>query len=324
MSKFSSFLAPLMQAYVFYMKASGRWSVTSSYEPNLVLFDRYCKKQYPKAVFLSQEMVDGWCHQRETETNNSCRSRINVVVSFIRYLRKRGKTEVVEPDIPKKERRKYIPHSFTDVELKNFFHACDNLPSASHTPEQRSRKITIPVFFRLLYSSGLRTNEARMLRVEDVDLCHGIMNIRYSKGHAQHYVVLHDSMLELLKIYDAAIRKQYPNRDYFFPAKGNTFHKRQWVQSNFRELWDKSNSAHATAYELRHHYAIENINRWTDEGFRFDAKLFYLSKSMGHSTLESTKYYYSLVPRVADILEEKTGMDFERIVPEVDYEESNE
>jgi integrase len=323
MNKYTSFLAPLMQAYVFYRKASGRWN-EASYEPNLILFDRYCKKQYPEAALLSQEMVDGWCHKRETETNNSCRSRIYVVVSFIRYLRKRKKTNVMEPDIPRKERCTYIPHSFTDVELENFFKACDNLLSVPHTPEQRSRKITIPVFFRLLYSSGIRTNEARMLKAEDVDLRHGVMNIRYSKGHSQHYIVLHDSMLELMKKYDAAIRKQYPLRAYFFPARGNTFHTRQWVQTNFRELWNKYNSSHATAYELRHHYAIENINRWTCEGFGFDAKLLYLSKSMGHSTLESTKYYYSLVPGMADILEEKTGMDFESILPEVDYEESNE
>ena len=242
---------------------------------------------------------------------------------FYTILEKAGKIDVMELDIPRKERCTYIPHSFTDVELENFFHACDSLPFVSLTPEQRSRKITIPVFFRLLYSSGIRTYEARMLRVEDVDLCHGIMNIRYSKGHAQHYVVLHDSMLELVKIYDVAIRKQYHHRVYFFPARGNNFHTRQWVQTNFRELWDKYNSSHATAYELRHHYAIENINRWTDEGFGFDAKLLYLSKSMGHSTLESTKYYYSLVPGMADILEEKTGMDFESIVPEVDYEESD-
>ena len=324
MNKFTSFLAPLMQAYAFYQKSSGRWSEASSYKENLILFDRYCKKQHPGAAFLSQEMVDGWCHQRDTESNNSCRSRINVVVSFIRYLRKRGKTDVMEPEIPRKERCTYIPHSFTDVELENFFHACDSLPSVSHTPEQRSRKISIPVFFRLLYSSGIRTYEARMLRVKNVDLSNGIMNIRYSKGSAQHYVVLHDSMNKLLKIYDEAIRKQYPHRTYFFPAKGNTFHKRQWVYANFRELWDQYNSSHAIAYELRHHYAIKNINRWTDEGFGFDTKLLYLSKSMGHSTLESTKYYYSLVPGMADILEEKTGMDFESIVPEVDYEESDE
>lgn len=323
MNRFTSFLAPLMQAYVSYQKASGHWN-EASYEPNLLLFDRYCKKQYPEAALLSQGMVDGWCDKRDTETNNSCRSRIYVVASFIQYLRKREKTGVMEPDIPRKEQLTYIPHSFTDVELEKFFRACDSLHSVSRTPEQLSRKITIPVFFRLLYSSGIRTNEARMLRVEDVDLGHGILNIRYSKGHAQHYVVLHDSMLDLLKIYDAAIQKQYPQRAYFFPARGNIFHTPKWVQTNFRELWNKYNSSHATAYELRHHYAIENINRWTGEGFGFDAKLLYLSKSMGHSTLESTKYYYSLVPRMADILEEKTGMDFESIVPEVDYEKSDE
>ncbi|MBM3705902.1 MAG: integrase [Actinobacteria bacterium] len=322
MNKFTSFLAPLMQDYVFYQKASGHWN-ESSYEPNLVLFDRYLKKQYPKAFLMSQEMVDGWCYKRDTETNNSCRSRIFVVASFIRYLRKRTKTDILEPIIPRKERRRYIPHAFTDAELKNFFRACDSLPSVFHTPEQRSRKITIPVFFRLLYSSGMRTNEARMLRVEDVDLCYGTVNIRYCKGHAQHYVVLNDSMLKLLKIYDEAIRKQYPERTYFFPARDNSFHTRKWVQANFRELWDKYNSSHATAYELRHHYAIKNINRFTDEGFGFDAKLLYLSKSMGHSTLEATKYYYSLVPAIADILEEKTKMDFDSIVPEVDCEASD-
>ena len=322
MNKFTSFLAPLMQDYVFYQKASGHFN-EASYEPNLMLFDRYCTKQYRQAALLSQKMVDGWCHKRDTETNNSCRSRIYVVASFIRYLRKRGKTDVLEPMIPRKERRTYIPHAFTDVELKFFFRACDSLPSVSHTSEQRSRKISIPVFFRLLYSSGIRTNEARMLRVEDVDLCHGTVNIRYSKGHARHYVALHDSMHKLLKIYDAAIHKQYPRRTYFFPARKNTFHTRKWVQTNFQAFWNQYNSSHATAYELRHHYAIENINHWTDEGFGFDTKLLYLSKSMGHSTIESTKYYYSLVPAIADILEEKTGMDFKSIIPEVDYEESN-
>lgn len=321
MKKFNSFLSPLIQAYVDYQNASERWNETS-YGPNLILFDRYCQKQYPDSIVLSQEIVDNWCRKRKTENNNSCRSRVYVVVSFIRYLRKRGKTDIREPEIPKIERSSYIPHAFTGDELKNFFYACDNIPDRSLTQEQRSRRITIPVFFRLLYSSGIRTNEARLLRVEDVDLYHGILNIRYSKGHAQHYVVLHDSMLDIMKEYDAVIRKQYHIRTYFFPARGDAFHTRQWVQTNFRQMWDKYNSTYATAYELRHHYATENINNCTDEGFEFDAKLLYLSKSMGHSTLESTRYYYSLVPGLADILKDRTAETFNSIVPEVD-DESN-
>jgi integrase len=317
MRELTSFLAPFMQAYVYYQKASGRWN-ESSYEVGLTLFDRHCKKYYTDAIELSQEMVNSWCYKRKTENNNSCRSRIYPVISFIRYLRKRGQTKVIVPDIPRKEPRLYIPHAFTEVELKNFFSACDGILNLSQTSEQRSRKITVPVFFRLLYSSGIRTNEARMLKTEDVDLVQGVLNIRYSKGHAQHYIALHDSMLELMKKYDTAIRKQYPNRTYFFPARNDGCHKRAWVQKNFRQMWDSYNGSRATAYEFRHHYAIENINSWTDEGFGFDGKLLYLSKSMGHSVLESTKYYYSLVPGLADILEAQTD---DSIIPEVkDYE----
>jgi integrase len=317
MRELTSFLAPLMRAYVSYQKASGRWN-ESSYEVMITLFDRHCKKNYPNASELSQEMVSSWCDKRDTETNNSCRSRIYPVVSFIRYLRKRGLTTVMAPVIPRKEPRVYIPHAFTAAELKNFFAACDAIPSTPGTEEQLSRRITVPVFFRLLYSSGIRTNEARLLRRENVDLKHGVLNIQYSKGHAQHYVVLHDSMLSLMRQYDAVISKQYASRTYFFPARNGGFHKRAWVQKNFRQMWSRYNSGRATAYELRHNYAIENINHWTGEGFGFNEKLLYLSKSMGHSVLESTKYYYSLVPGLADVLEAQTDED--AVIPEVDYE----
>ena len=315
MNKFSSFLTPLIQEYITYQQASDHWNV-SSYEANLLLFDRYCLKEYPAANSLSQKMVDRWCSKRDTEENNSCRSRIYVIISFIRYLKKRVKTDITIPAIPRREPRTYLPHAFTRMELQNFFYSCDSI-LGEVTPEQRARRITIPVFFRLLYSSGIRTTEARMLRVEDMALRSGILNIRYSKGYDQHFIVLHDTMLDLMKKYDTVIREMYPDRTYFFPARSDKCHTRQWVQKNFRELWDENNTSYATAYELRHHYAIENINRWTGHGMEFHAKFLYLSKSMGHSVLESTKYYYSLVPGFADILAKKTIESFDIIVPEV-------
>ena len=158
----------------------------------------------------------------------------------------------------------------------------------------------------------------------DVDLSNGVLNIRYSKGAGQHFIILHDTMLDLMRKYDAAISKMHPGRTYFFPSRTGKCYTRQWVQANFRELWDKNNTSYATAYELRHHYAIENINRWIGYGMEFHAKLLYLSKSMGHTLLESTKYYYSLVPGFADIVAKKTGESFDIIIPEVwQHEEIN-
>jgi len=70
--------------------------------------------------------------------------------------------------------------------------------------------MSIPVFFRLLYSSGIRTNEARLLPRENADLERGVLDIQYSKGHDQHYIVLHDSMLEIMRRYDTAIGEIVP------------------------------------------------------------------------------------------------------------------
>jgi site-specific recombinase XerD len=316
MRDYISKIAPLMREFEQYQLASGRWS--ESYNSYLTIFDRHCAFKFSGSDMLTQEMIDTWCAQRDTEANNSCRSRIYAVVSFVRYLKKRGMTDADVPSIPRKEARAYIPHAFTEEELHNFFNACDRIKSFSETEGQISQRMTIPVFFRLLYSSGIRTNEARMLRKSDVDLNHGVLDIAYSKGHDQHFIVMHDSMSMLMREYDAAITKMYPGRLYFFPARGGKCHTKQWVSVNFKKLWEKSNSSHAVPYEFRHNYAIENINNWTDDGFEFNQKLHSLSKSMGHSVIESTKYYYSLVPRLADVLASHT--DEGETIPEVRYE----
>lgn len=316
MREYTSMIAPLMWEFESYQLASGRWS--ESYNLYLTLFDRHCATNFPNSETLTQEMLDSWCGQRETEMNNSCRSRIYPVVSFVRYLRKRGLTDVSTPSIPRKEARTYIPHAFTTRELQNFFDACDTIVSYSNTQEQVSQRLTVPVFFRLLYSSGIRTNEARLLRKSNVDLVHGVLDIEYSKGHSQHFIVMHESMLQLMREYDSAISKMYPDRNFFFPGRDGKGHPRQWVSVNFKKLWEQSNSSYAVPYEFRHNYAIENINSWTDDGFDFNQKLYSLSKSMGHTVIESTKYYYSLVPRLADVLAEHTDED--EVIPEMPYE----
>ena len=318
MNRYNSFLAPSIDAFIKFRKAEGRWNDVS-YGSNLYRFDKYCTDFHSEAETLTQEIVDGWCKKRRTESNSSCRARVSVIGTFVEYLRERGLTDIKGPNIPQWQKCKYIPHAFTEKELENFFRACDEIDSVPCNSLVITRKLSVPVFFRLLYSSGLRTNEARLLHTEDVDLNQGILNIRFTKGDNQRFVVLHDSMLKIMKLYDAAIQVHHPNREYFFPAVHGTHHLRRWVHENFKELWHKYNTAPAKAYALRHNYAIENINQWIGDGYAFYNKLVILSKSMGHTKLESTKYYFHLVPSLADIIEEVSGASFDDIVPEVDY-----
>ena len=217
----------------------------------------------------------------------------------------------------------YIPHAFKKDELEKFFRECDAVVSRRPEAKYRMKELVCPVFFRLLYSSGIRTTEARYLKREDVDLVHGVLNIRKSKGKGQHYAALHESMTQLLAEYDHAAEKLRPGREYFFETPNGGCYSRQWVTGMFQSLWEKANGtgSNAVAYALRHNYAVTNINSWPEDPFEFNARLHYLSKSMGHSCIESTLHYYSIVPRLADILREKTERGMDAILPEVPYEE---
>ena len=319
MTKFISNLAPLMEQYAKYRQASQKWSSDS--QAKMRSFDRYCKEHYPESDHLTQEMADNYFKKKSSETINSSRERCSIVSEFIKYLQSRNLTDIKVPERPKKQRRTYIPHAFTHEELKNFFDACDSIQCTPGRLDLKIRRITVPVIFRLIYSTGMRTVEARLLKRDNVNLSNGIVSIVDTKGYNEHYIVLHDSMLKLIQAYDKAMNQLLPGREYFFSSrKKNHFHQ-AWLTENFSIIWNSINSSHATAYDLRHNYAVANINRWTDEGFDFYDKIAYLSKSMGHVCLESTKYYYSIVPGLSSIIEDHTQKSFDWIVPEVNADE---
>lgn len=312
----------LMNPYIDYCKTIGSW--TEHRACCLRSLDTYCSQNWPDAEELTQKMIDGWCSLRETEQFNTFISRCRPIKHFLKYQRRCDRLNLESPDIPAVRPSTYIPHPFTGEELKRFFFECDHVEFHGNFRNCKNLQLTIPVFFRLLYSSGMRTTEARQLKCNDIELGTGVVSIKKTKGFNQHYVVIHDSMLKLMKRYDEAIASLYPSREYFFPDIRGSFHPNYWVAVHFRKLWKKTSSSVAVPYAFRHHYAVANINKWIDEGFDFYDKLVYLSKSMGHCDLESTKSYYSLVPAISNILKEKTEDGFNDIVPEVAYEKSNE
>lgn len=301
-----------------YMRASRHWS--SGYDYNMCSFDRYCAEQFPDDECITQEMIDSWCRKRATETNLSCHTRQCCVAAFAKYLRARGLADVHEPARPKKNRSSYVPHSFTHEELKNFFNACDSIRlGPGHKRKcDKLKKLTAPVIFRALYSTGMRTNEARLLARDDVDLDEGVISIRQTKGEQQRYAAIHPTLAPILRQYDMKVEELYPSREYFFPSPRGGHLCNTWITDVFREMWNRDNASHATAYELRHHYAIVNINRWEDMGFELYDHLLYLSKSMGHLSVESTKDYYAIVPALADTLQEKTSDADDWMLPDVE------
>lgn len=308
------------EMYNTYLKFRRMSGLKESTIFGLIQFHRDCNKYFPNQVFLAKEMVDFWVAKRDTETDFSNRSRIAPIIGFLKYIDNRDWIDFEIPELPKVKGKNPIPHSFTEDELKNFFQACDELDDGP-TLNVKLKKIEGPVFFRLLFSSGIRTTEGRLLRCEDVNLKTGVITIRHTKGYNEHMIVLHDTMRSLMVKYDSVICHLLPDRKFFFPAVHDKCHWNQWVSNCFMEMWFKYNTTKTVPYALRHNYAIENINKWVNVGYEVHDKLVSLSKSMGHSNLQNTLYYYSLVPKLHKTIEDLSGNTYNHLIPDLPDEE---
>ncbi|HBS88277.1 MAG: hypothetical protein A2W91_04270 [Bacteroidetes bacterium GWF2_38_335] len=322
-----TFISEMMDKYIFYLKASNHLSRFT--HKTLIRFNKHCASIDLDIRVLTDDIVSGWFDKRPDEKCKSRNTRILPVRNLLKYTNKHGWTNVLIPENLPAEKSRYKPHAFNEDELSAFFHSTVTIKLIEWENEMRFklRKMQIPVYFRLLYSTGLRTNEARMLRCKDVDLQNGVINIAHSKGIDQHRVALHPTMWNLLKQYNDAMERLMPDRKIFFPNKNGGYYGIAWQSNNFRKIWKIISSEPARAYDLRSLYAVANINSWDYDGTEWFDKLLFLSHSMGHRQIESTCYYYQLVPLFFKQLEELTGQDLHNLLPDLtnffEYEETD-
>lgn len=291
-------------------------------------FLNWCNRTYPDEEYLKQEMLEIWGTKRDTENTMSHGRRAAAVNHYVEFINERGDGPYTlieyEWGNPSPE-----PILASKAEMANFFKAVDELPieSTKNNPLVDRmvlvRAIEAPVLFRMLYSTGIRVNEIRWLHRDDVDLENGIIYVRRSKGYYERIIALHPTMAELLCKYDRLIRKEVPDTEIFFPNTDGSMHNSSWIRVNFKALWYKYNpkpsdgSREVVPYVFRHNYAIENIMSWDQRGYNADKKMVALSKSMGHRGIQSTQYYFHLVPRFADLLDEKEGASVSEIIPDI-------
>lgn len=318
---FVSGLASQLEQFVAYKQVTRKWSTTPLYY--LSAFDKYCAANFPDKTSLCEEMME-WCTEKDTENGNTCSYRVSPIREFVKFSRKMKWTDIQLPESPAYKRRSYVPHFFTESEKTEFFKECDIYVYDVVRYKLKHgvfRVFVYPVYFRWLFSSGLRTNEARLLKVSDVDLINGIININDSKGNDRHRVALHPSMVDVLRQYNYAMSKLRPHRTYFFPSyNGKPFTQRN-IEDFFFKVWNRVNpNEHAVVYNFRHNYAIENINKWKDVGYKINDKLVYLGRTMGHVKFSSTMHYFSLAPCFADKMNELCVQPLHELLNDYDEE----
>jgi integrase/recombinase XerD len=289
----------------------------------LKVFSIFCLDHYPDETTLTQKMAMHWAEKRQDEHVNGLLRRITPIRQLAKYMNRIGiEAYIIPAGIPEKQIR-YVPHIYTDPELRAFFAEIDRCAAS---PYSSARHLTIPVFFRLLYCCGLRSSEARLLNVEDVDLENGQVTIRHSKGNKDRNVMMSEDVLNLCRIFDAKVSRLFPARLAFFPNQSGQHYHDSRIDSWFHLFWNNTGLTHLSSgnpprvHDFRHTFAVKRLNLWVQDGKDLNAYLPYLSMYLGHVHLTATDYYLHFVPEFFPMFKEKTLEKCAPLIPEVSDE----
>ncbi|MEA5108350.1 MAG: tyrosine-type recombinase/integrase [Sphaerochaeta associata] len=288
---FNSKLAPYMSALLAERDDSGFF--TRDLIVCLKDFDTFIiEKGFDDGTF-SQALADDWSIQRPTENKASRNSRIGRVKLLSEYMDSMGLPMCASFEFGSSEHPKtYVP---TREECSVLFSLIDKWKPVSGLPEYIS--CTYSVLFRLYYCLGLRLNEAVELQRKDVSFDCGILYLRHSKGDKDRIVFVQDDLLDLMKRYDDKVSAYLPGRQWFFPSKKQGQHPwKHNVCRRFRQFWQLSfpdwTGKRPTVHSLRHAFVVYTVNDWVEDGKDASALFPYLSRFLGHASIEDTMYYY--------------------------------
>ena len=162
--------------------------------------------------------------------------------------------------------------------------------SEVHTLLKLIEKPSMFCFFTVVYSLGLRLQEALNLHVKDIDSKRMLVHIHRGKGAKDRLVPLPESTLQVLREY----YKTHRNKDWIFPTEGKNHSQaptaenpmsESSVQGTIKAVLEQLNwdNRGISTHTLRHCYATHLL-----EG---GVSIKLIQKYLGHAHLTSTMIY---------------------------------
>lgn len=265
----------------------------------LARFEVFSRSEFPGLDTLTEASVQAWISaaRRRDVQPATVQGLAAPVRELARWLGRRGVAAYLLPRSALPRPARYVPHIYTDRELAALFSQTDRCHYCSEVP---LRHLVMPVLFRTIYACGLRCSEARLLRVDDVDIDSGVVQIRDAKGGKDRQVPVSEALRARLAGYDTQIAGHSIMREWFFPGTAGQPLTLGNVGHNFRRFLWQAHIPHGgrghgpRVHDLRHTFAVNNLRRCFAQGQDVGALLPVLQTYMGHSSLDDTAYYLHL------------------------------
>jgi len=272
---------------------------------------------------ISRELCDKWCRKRSHESDSNHAHRVSRLRVFCRYLNDIGIPVHTPPPGITNKRKKYDAHIYTKDELQRFFKAVD--ASKSIPSECPYRGLVMPIFFRILYTSGMRVSELRLLKIKNVNLDEGCVKVTGGKNQKDRIVPIHPSLVKKCIELRDTIHMTSSEEEFFFMIRPGQAMPLVNVYHNFRRYLEKADIPHTgrgpRVHDFRFTYCVNLLLKWANEDKDLMTYLPYMRTILGHEGFKETAYYLKLTAEAYPLVRTHLEQAFPNVIEEACFNE---
>jgi integrase len=309
---FAGPLADELQAFLSLKRSTGHKYVAESYYLDSI--DKL-SVQMDKGTgkgFFTKEFADTWTQKKKTESHKTWGNRIVVIRQFAHYLKNQGIPAYEPTLIVRAKHSNFVPHIYTDSELRRIFEQSDKCPAYTNCPK---RNAVAALIFRMVYSCGLRISEALNLNICHVDLENGVLTISESKFGVNRYVPISVELANRCRAFMENIHPQPNPSDVFFPAPDGGRYSKRAITHMFHQILCMAGISRTKRspriHDFRHTFAVNCLKKWVCSEKDLTIALPVLSAYLGHKSLKGTQGYLRLTadmfPNITSAVEAHSG-----------------
>ncbi len=281
--------------FLDYIKVQKNYSphTIESYRTALDQFLEFLKDEFDDKVDIrlldSEDIAPflGWMHDKGFK-RNSLRQKISAVKSFFKYCVRKGLLEMNIADaVSTPKREKKLPSYMMKGEVENLMNNFDE----DDIVQLRNKALT-----ELLYSSGLRINEALSLNINEIDLSQKVIRVM-GKGRKERIVPVGNQAIMALNKYIARrseLLRDSSEKALFLTEKGKRLYQVAAYRFLNKSMREVTESKQKSPHILRHSFATHLLDNGAD--------IRSVGDMLGHSSLSTTQIYTHLsIERLKDV-----------------------
>lgn len=261
-------MSELRNKMIMDMKLKGLSSGTiKRYTECIINFAKFYNKS---PEFLGEEEIKKYLYHSITERGLK-KATIRMHYSALKFL---YSITLDRPNeirkVPRMKEDKSLPVVLSRHEVKQIFEVTSNIKHKA--------------LLMVIYSAGLRVNEAANLKISDIDSKNMKIFVNKGKGNKDRYTILSAVALDVLRMY----WKEYKPKEYLFPGKiEDAPITTRSIELVIKDALNKAGiKKKASVHTLRHSFATHLLEDGTD--------IFYIQKLLGHSNISTTTIYLHL------------------------------